>query len=95
MQNSIPTKLIIDSVMHIIDNIDGDNRVFWKVNFTNLPNCGMYIPFSDDEHRFVQKVHPAHANGHWECGHNSLIETNSKICIGMNNIKFPITKVYM
>ena len=33
--------------------------------------CGMYIPFSDDEHRFVQKIHPTHANGHWECGHNS------------------------
>ena len=31
----------------------------------------MYIPLSDDEHQFVQKVHPARANGHWECGHNS------------------------
>ena len=28
------------------------------------------IPLSDDEHRFLQKVHPARANGHWECGHN-------------------------
>ena len=26
----------------------------------------MYIPLSDDEHRFVQKVHPARANSHWE-----------------------------
>ena len=33
--------------------------------------CGVYIPLSNDEHRFVQKVHPAHANGHWERGHNS------------------------
>ena len=33
--------------------------------------CGMYIPLSDDEHRFVQKVHPVHANGHWECPCNS------------------------
>ena len=31
----------------------------------------MYIPLSDDEHRFVQKVRPAHANGHWECRPNS------------------------
>ena len=31
----------------------------------------MYIPLSDDEHRFVQKIHPAHANGHWERGRNS------------------------
>ena len=31
----------------------------------------MYIPLSDDKHRFVQKVHPARANGHWERGHNS------------------------
>ena len=31
----------------------------------------MHIPLSDDEHRFVQKVHPAHANGHWEQGCNS------------------------
>ena len=30
-----------------------------------------YIPLSDDEHRFVQKVHPARANDHWECGRNS------------------------
>ena len=33
----------------------------------------MYIPLSDDEHRFVQKVHPAHANGHWERGRNATI----------------------
>ena len=26
--------------------------------------CGVYIPLSDDEHRFVQKVHSARANGH-------------------------------
>ena len=31
----------------------------------------MYIPLSDDEHRFVQKVHPTRANGHWEHGRNS------------------------
>ena len=31
--------------------------------------CGMYIPLSDD--RFVQKVHPACANGHWERGRNN------------------------
>ena len=31
----------------------------------------MYIPLSDDEHRFVQKVHSAHANGHWERRRNS------------------------
>ena len=30
----------------------------------------MYILLSD-EHRFVQKVHRARANGHWECGRNS------------------------
>ena len=30
--------------------------------------CGMYILLSNDEHRFVQKVHPTYANGHWECG---------------------------
>ena len=28
--------------------------------------CGMYTPLSDDRQRIVQKVHPAHANGH--CG---------------------------
>ena len=33
--------------------------------------CGMYIPLSDDEHQFVQKVHLAHANDHWEHGRNS------------------------
>ena len=31
----------------------------------------MYIPLSDDKHRFVQKVHSARASGHWECGRNS------------------------
>ena len=31
----------------------------------------MYVLLSDDEHRFVQTVHPARANGHWVCGHNS------------------------
>ena len=31
----------------------------------------MYIPLSDDEHRFVQNIHPARANGHWVCGRNS------------------------
>ena len=31
----------------------------------------MYVPLSDDEHQFVQNVHPAHTNGHWECGGNS------------------------
>ena len=36
-----------------------------------LAFCGMYLPLSDDEHRFVQKVHPARANGHWEHRHNS------------------------
>ena len=34
-------------------------------------HCGMYIPLSDDEHQFVQKVHLACANGHWERGCNS------------------------
>ena len=38
---------------------------------TSDDDCGMYIPLSDDEHRFVRKVHPTHANGHWECKHNS------------------------
>ena len=33
-------------------------------------HCGI-IPLSDDEHRFVQKVHPARANGHWEHRHTS------------------------
>ena len=33
--------------------------------------CGMYIPLSDDEHRFVQKFHIRYANGHWEHGRNS------------------------
>ena len=37
----------------------------------NTFNCGMYIPLSDDKHQFVQKVHSARANGHWDCGHNS------------------------
>ena len=31
----------------------------------------MYIPLSDDEHRFVQKVHPTRVNGHWEHRRNS------------------------
>ena len=31
----------------------------------------MYIPLCDNEHRFVQKVHPACANGHWEHRRNS------------------------
>ena len=33
--------------------------------------CDMNIPLSDDEHRFVPKVHPARANGHLEHGCNS------------------------
>ena len=33
--------------------------------------CGMYIPLSDDEHQFVQKVHSTPANGHWEHRRNS------------------------
>ena len=33
--------------------------------------CGMCIPLSDDEHQFVQNVHLARANGHWEHGRNS------------------------
>ena len=34
----------------------------------------MYILLSDDEHRFVQKVHPARANDHWEhrCNSNTV-----------------------
>ena len=31
----------------------------------------MCVPLSDDEHRFVQKVHLTRANGHLECGRNS------------------------
>ena len=31
----------------------------------------MYIPLSDDEHQFLQKVHLTRANGHWEHGCNS------------------------
>ena len=31
----------------------------------------MCIPLSDDEHRFGQTAHLAHANGHWEHGCNS------------------------
>ena len=31
----------------------------------------MYLPLSDDEHGFVQKVRPARANGHCERGCNS------------------------
>ena len=31
----------------------------------------MYVPLRDDEHIFVQKVHPPCANGHWEHGCNS------------------------
>ena len=31
----------------------------------------MFIPLSDDKHQFVQKVHSARANGHWECERNS------------------------
>ena len=34
-------------------------------------HCGMYIPLGGDEHRFVQNVHPAPANGHLERRHNS------------------------
>ena len=34
-------------------------------------NCGIYILLSDNKHRFVQKVHSARANGHWECRRNS------------------------
>ena len=30
----------------------------------------MYIPLSDDEHQFVQKVHFARTSGHWEHGRN-------------------------
>ena len=33
--------------------------------------CSTYIPLSDYEHRFVQKVYLARANGHWEHGCNS------------------------
>ena len=33
-------------------------------------DCGVCIPFSDDELRFVQKVHPARANAHCLCGRN-------------------------
>ena len=38
----------------------------------NFPEiyCGMYKPLSD-KHQFVQKVHSARANSHWEHGHNS------------------------
>ena len=36
-----------------------------------ISHCGMHIPLSDDEHRFVQKVHIACANGHWERRCNS------------------------
>ena len=36
-----------------------------------LSYCGMYIPLSDDKHQFVQKVHLARANGHWEHRRNS------------------------
>ena len=32
--------------------------------FMHRVYCGMYIPLSDDEYQFVQKVHPARANGH-------------------------------
>ena len=32
--------------------------------------CGMYITLSDDELRFVQKVHPTYASGHCLCRHN-------------------------
>ena len=31
----------------------------------------MYILLTDDQHRFVQKVHSTRANGHWERGRNS------------------------
>ena len=31
----------------------------------------MYIPLTDDEHRFLQKGPLARANSHWECGRNS------------------------
>ena len=31
----------------------------------------MYVPLSDDKHRFVQKVHLARANGYWERKRNS------------------------
>ena len=33
-----------------------------------LASLRYVILLNDDEHRFVQKVHPARANGHWECG---------------------------
>ena len=35
----------------------------FSVEFTNFTNCGMYIPLSDDEHRFVQKVCPHMVTG--------------------------------
>ena len=46
-----------------------DNRLVLYHDQNNL--YGMYIPLSDDERRFLQKVHLARASGHWEHGRNS------------------------
>ena len=49
--------------------------------------CGMYIPLSDDEHRFVQKVHPTCANSQWKHGHNSNpVATLPHAAVGLNFI---------
>ena len=48
----------------IVDNIfDKYNKNL--VPIRSLSGHDMYIPLCDDEHQFVQKVHPTHANGHW------------------------------
>ena len=45
--------------------------ISWSQKEVEGAYCGMYLPLSDDEDQFVQKVHPAHANGHWEHKRNS------------------------
>ena len=52
-------------------------------------SASVYIPLSDDEHRFVQKVHSAHENGHWERGRNSnpiCYITTCRCCIVCNHL---------
>ena len=41
-------------------------KMSWTAVAAVISNCGMYIPLSDDKHRFVQKVNPIHADSHWE-----------------------------
>ena len=58
------------SVVGILSGIEYATVGFSSVVKINWYS-GMYIPLSDDKHRFVQKVHSTHANGLWKPGRNS------------------------